>query len=124
MGSFWDKMKGLLNSDSDKLASKVMPSEKNGGIVKINCAKNGKYLIHPAATISGFQIIFDTAKKSGSILSNRLKEDWTQFGPEAFYLEVMKVVPRPEGMIDEDYDDLLSAAQYEVSQGEDPALSY
>jgi hypothetical protein len=124
MGSFWDKVKGLMNSDSDKPASDVTRSEKNGGIVKINCTRNGKYLIKPVPSIAIFQVFFNTAKQTRSISIKKLKEDWDQYGPESFYLEVLKVVPRPEGMSEEDYDDALHAAEYEVSQGEDPALSY
>ncbi|GEM_PF-2045731 len=124
MGSFWDKVKGFLNSDSDKPASNFTLSEKNGGIVKINCTSNGKYLIRPVTSISLFQVFFDTAKKTRSISINKLKEDWDRFGPESFYLEVVKVVPKPDGMGDSDYDDLLRAAEHEFSQGEDPSLSY
>ncbi|NLO61967.1 MAG: hypothetical protein GX099_00880 [Clostridiaceae bacterium] len=124
MGSFWDKVKGLMNSDSDKPALDITLSEKKGGIVKINCTSNGKYLIRSVASISLFQVAFDTAKKTRTKSIHGLEGDWDRYGPECFYFEVMKVVPRPEGMKDKDYRDLLSAAEREISQREDPALSY
>jgi len=124
MGSFWKKITEKRKSDSEKTAPVITRSEKNGGIVKINCARNGKYLLQSVSSIALFQIVVDTAKRTRSIPIDVLREDWDRFGPESFYLEVLKVVPRQKDLSTEGYDDLLQAALREVSESEDPALSY
>ncbi len=124
MGSFMDKLRMLFNSNSEGPDPAITHGEKQGGVIRIFCTKNGRYLIQAVPNISLSQRMFDLSKRTYSGSIRGIEADWARYGPESFYFEVMKVVPRPAGMNDKEYFKILSETEREISQEEDPAMLY
>ena len=109
------------NNGKDRLYFKP---EKSGGIVRISCAKNGKYLIRAVPNISAFQTLFEAGKRTRSAPDPKIGEDWIQQGPESFYLKILMTLPREKEWNDEKYSENLNRLLREVLSGENSDLLY
>jgi hypothetical protein len=61
-----------------------------GGVFAITNAVNGKYLIGYAADLASIQNRFQFAAATGSAVHPRLRQDWADFGGQAFRLDVLE----------------------------------
>jgi hypothetical protein len=61
-----------------------------GGVYTITNTLNGKYLIGHVANLKSVQNRFQFARATGSAVHPKLKNDWEEFGAQAFTLTILE----------------------------------
>ena len=78
-----------------------------GGICKITNTKNGKVLLFAAPDLVGAKNRFTFSCKINSCFQLELKQDWQEYGPQAFTFEVVEELEKmPEQSNKEFKEDL------------------
>ncbi|MBC3805123.1 GIY-YIG nuclease family protein [Acetobacterium fimetarium] len=81
----------MKKSESKKEMIAAYKEQKSvGGVFAIQNRKTGKLFLDVTPNISGMANRFDFAKRTGSCVNIKLKNDWTADGKDSFEFEVLE----------------------------------
>lgn len=83
-----------------------------GGVYTITNTENGRYLLGYAADLKSVQNRFQFALTTGLVVHPKMKDDWQQYGPQAFKLAILEELEQKPGQSSADFvDDVRTLAE-------------
>lgn len=79
-----------------------------GGICAIKNTVNGKMLILPVNNLHAYKNRFGFSQATGSLIDDKLQQDWEQFGSSSFVLEVLEELERDDNQTPQAFRDDLN----------------
>ena len=95
-----------------------------GGVYTITNTANGKYIVGHTANLASIKNRFQFAVTTGSAVDPKLRQDWGEYGGQAFRLDVLEELEQgPEQTQPQFMDDLKALEQLRRADL-DPSLEY
>ncbi len=95
-----------------------------GGVYTITNTANGKYIVGHTANLASIKNRFQFAVTTGSAVDPKLRQDWAEYGGQAFRLDVLEELEQgPEQTQPQFMDDLKALEQLRRADL-DPSLEY
>jgi len=74
-----------------------------GGIYTIKNKHTGKRFLDATVNLQGIKNRFEFSKRNKTCIYHKLKEDWTEGGPEIFEFEVLEEITQGETQTDAEF---------------------